>query len=729
MSENHPHTFSEQFDGIVVDISYRNEETGFAVVRLQREEDDTVCTCVGSMPAIERGESIRVRGQWQNHKRFGVQFSLAGYELVRPTTIKGITMLLGSGLIPHIGPNRAEKIIETFGQQTLMILDKHPQRLLEVNGIGKKTLKGIIRAWEKQSKIRDLMLFLHDFGIGVSMVTKIYRTYGQQSKEIISRDPYSLIDDIWGIGFKKADAIAQKLGARHDSYRRIKAGIIFLLKEASGNGHVYLPRDHIVESATALLEVNKEKVIYSLDHAAGEKVIINEHDRIYLKEFYYAECAVASTLSRRAKKSPNFGCLPEPVLERWIAGYSAKTGWQGDVRQIEAVKNAIQNPLFLLTGGPGTGKTTTLQVVVSFFRENNIHVVLAAPTGRAAQRMGTISGLKAKTIHRLLEYNPRNTGEKFARNEKNPVKADVVIIDESSMVDLMLMRSFLSALSFQTRLIMVGDSNQLPSVGAGNVLKDMIESGRIPHVRLTTIFRQAAKSRIVTAAHEIIHDIVPKFSNMAEENCFFMSRDDPQASLDTLIEIATRRIPDRYGLNPLKDIQILSPMHKGILGTQNINSIMQNSINLSEDGLTHGSSRFLVGDKVMQIQNNYDTGVFNGDVGFITGKSGDDSLLVDFDGNVLTYDRKNLDELEHAYCISIHKSQGSEFSVIILPLSTQHFVMLQRNLLYTAITRARLLCVLIGSPRALTLAVRNKNAVKRFSHLKQKIMDNICNSL
>ncbi len=720
MPENSIQSSTEQFDGIVVEINFRNEETGFAVVRLQRESDGTVCTCVGIMPAIERGESIRVRGSWQRHKKFGVQFSLAGFELVRPTTIKGITMLLGSGYIPQIGPGRAEKIVQTFGSQTLTILDEEPKRLLEVNGIGKKTAEGIIAAWRQHSKIRDLMLFLYEFGVGLSMITKISRTYGERSKEVISKDPYTLVYDITGIGFKKADAVARKLGSRHDSYMRIKAGIIFVLKEATTNGHVYLPREQVIRDGVELLEVSDEKVIYSLDHAIGEKVLICEDDRIYLKSYFFAEVEVAQLFTKRVQNG-SANAFPDHILDQWIAGYSSKRGWNGDEKQIEAVKRAIQNSFFLLTGGPGTGKTTTLQVVVSFFRENRIQVVLAAPTGRAAQRMGTISGLQAKTIHRLLEYNPRSAGEVFGRNENKPVKSDVVIIDESSMVDLMLMRSFLKALSPRTRLIMVGDSNQLPSVGAGNVLHDLIESRQIPHVRLTTIFRQAAKSRIVTAAHEIIHDTVPRFNNRTEDNCFFIRRHDPDSCLETLIDIVTNRLPSRYSLDPLKDIQILSPMHKGTLGTQNINLVLQREINTSDQGIEYGKSVFRVGDKVMQVQNNYDTGVFNGDVGFIAGIIGENSLVVDFDGNAVTYEKKNLDELEHAYCISIHKSQGSEFPVIIVALSTQHFVMLQRNLLYTAITRARLLCVLIGSSRALTLAVQNKNAIRRFSHLKERI--------
>ncbi|MBD3391486.1 MAG: ATP-dependent RecD-like DNA helicase [Chitinivibrionales bacterium] len=711
-----------EIQGIVTDVTYQNEDTGFTVLRLHDEERVQPRTCVGTMPTVRKGESVLVRGEQVNDPRYGPQLRVSSYELARPVTLDGMRMLLSSGLIANIGPHRAQKIIDTFGTGTLDILDREPKRLLQVSGIGKKTLANIVDAWKKQQHVRDLMLFLQQFGVSVNLAQKIYRAYGGTAKEVVSTNPYALIDDIWGVGFKKADAIARHLGFGADSYRRIKAGLIFIMQEAVGDGHCFLPRQEAINKAAELLGVPLEMVLYSLDHVVQEKVLVLEKDSLYLPAYHRAEITVADLLHKRVSASRAGGSGGDHAdIEAWLERYRRLSSWEPDPRQVEAVKAAITNRIFLLTGGPGTGKTTTLQVIVAFYRERSVPVALAAPTGRAAQRMGTISGIAAKTIHRLLEFHPRGRGHSFARNADNPLDAKVIIVDEVSMIDLMLMRNLLDAVPPDATLIFVGDSNQLPSVGAGNVLADMIASGAISHVRLTTIFRQAAQSRIVTAAHEIIEGAVPYFANVPSEDCFFMKKEEPDACVHTILDLVTGRLPRRYGLDAIRDIQVLSPMHKGPIGTQALNRLLQKHLNPSPRALIRGETSFAEGDKVMQIRNNYDKGVFNGDIGFVTSLSGESELSVDFGEHSIHYDHAALDELTHAYCISIHKSQGCEFKAVVIPLMTHHYILLQRNLLYTALTRARQLCVMVGMPKALALAVNNDTSLRRYSWLADRI--------
>ncbi len=709
--------------GIVSDISYRNEENGYTVLKLQCEDSDRRYTCVGTMPTVERGQSIKIRGRFENHIRYGPQLVVEGYEFVRPTTTKGIYMLLSSGLIQNIGQVRAERIIAAFGKETLDILDHHSERLREVEGIGKKTVEAISTAWNRQRHLRELVLFLQEFGITVDMVGKIYKAYGDKAKEAVSANPYGLIDDIWGVGFKKADAIAEKLGYEKESYRRIRAGIIHVLKEGVGDGHVYLPRNELTEKAGMLLGVSDELVVYSLDNAINQKAIMADEDRVYLPGYYWAEVRVAEMIAERvAHGKKRRADTPEAEFDRWIGEYANRTDWKGDPLQIEAVKSAVSGAMLLLTGGPGTGKTTTLNVIVSFFREYQCKVVLAAPTGRAAQRMGGVAGLSAKTIHRLLEYRPRKDGSWFGRGNENPLDLDVLIIDEVSMIDLMLMQHLLSAIPPDAVLILVGDSNQLPSVGAGNVLADLIHSGQIPHVTLTTIFRQALQSRIVMAAHDIMHGTIPFFENGSSDDCFFLKREGPEECFSTIVEIVSQRLPKRYNFDPIRDIQVLSPMHRGPLGTVALNHALQQKLNPGGNSVLRGEVRYAVGDKVMQVKNNYDREVFNGDIGFIARVLNEDGgVLVDFDGRSVSYELTDLDELTHAYAVSIHKSQGCEFRAVVLPVMTQHYIMLQRNLVYTAITRARSLCVIVGMPRAFRTAVLNEQTIHRFSHLSEKI--------
>jgi exodeoxyribonuclease V alpha subunit len=714
----------EEHTGTITDITFRNEDSGFSVLKLRKSDSTADIVCVGVMATLEKGESVKVTGTWESHSRFGKQFKVSGYELVRPTTIEGIKMLLGSGLIPNIGPARADKIIAAFGMQTLDILDNQPQRLREVAGIGKKIHTSIVSAWAQKRSIRDLVLFLQNFGVSLNLINKIYKTYGEKAKEVISANPYVMVDDIWGVGFIKADAIAQKFGFKADSYRRIKAGITHVLLESVDEGHLFLPQDELLKRAETILGVPGELILFSLDHVVQEKKVIQEQTRLYLPAYYNAEIDVAQMLANRCNERDQSGlAIQADYIDQWLQAYIKRCGWEADAKQLSAVKTAIQRKTMLLTGGPGTGKTTTLQVLVAFYREHNAQIMLAAPTGRAAQRMGSIAGCMAKTIHRLLEFHPGKEGFVFARNAANPLDAEVLIIDEVSMIDLMLLRHLLHAIPPKTTLILVGDNNQLPSVGAGSVLADCIASEVIAHVHLTTIFRQARLSRIVTAAHEILQDHVPIFSNGHAENCFFIKRDDPAECVETIIDLVVNRLPTRYGLNAVRDIQLLSPMHRGPLGTQELNRILQQALNHSTKKIIRGETVFALGDKVMQIQNSYEKSVFNGDIGSIVDIIDDFGMAVDFDGRVVMYESRELDGLMHAYCITIHKSQGCEFKTVIIPLVTHHHVMLQRNLLYTALTRARELCIIVGMPRALQRAVHNDLSQHRNSRLAERIVE------
>lgn len=709
--------------GIVTGITYQNDDSGYMVLHLKPENSEGSLICVGIMPTISAGESVCFHGDWEIHKKFGKQFSVQSYEIIRPSTREGIEMLLGSGLITNIGPVRSKAIIDTFGLDTLNVLDKDPKRLQEVPGIGRKMVEKITEAWHQHSHLRRLMLFLQEFGVTVNLARKIYKTYGDQAQAKISENPYCLIDDVWGIGFVKADAIAQKMGFSHDSYKRIRAGVVFVLQEASNEGHSFLPLTELVKKATEILNVKEELVVYSLDHVFNAGLLIKDEDCVYLPRYFHAEKNIAKCfLNRKMTVNSKY---TDAYIDNWINNYRKNNDFHPDPLQHDAIKMAIQSPLFILTGGPGTGKTTILQVIVSFFKEQHRQIALAAPTGRAAQRMGNVAGLTAKTIHRLLEFKGDKSGNSFGRDENNPIEADVIILDEMSMVDVLLMRSFISAVRKDTQLIMVGDYHQLPSVGAGNVLADLIESNIIPHVHLKTIFRQAAASRIVTAAHEIISGTTPSFLNSKSDNCFFLLNQDPQQCVSLIVDLVSRRLPVRYQFNPIRDIQVLSPMHKGILGTQNLNKLLQKELNGQTRSLSRGEMSFFLGDKVMQIRNNYDLGVFNGDIGRVVDINEDQGLIVDFEGNLVHYDNREIEELVPAYCISIHKSQGCEFKAVVIPVSTQHFIMLQRNLIYTALTRAKQLCIFVGSTQALSIAVKNNEALHRYSGLSRRLSLNI----
>jgi exodeoxyribonuclease V alpha subunit len=710
----------ERLEGTIETITYQNEDTGYCVLRLAVA--GRLCTCVGGAPAVREGMSVALEGDWVQHKRFGRQFSFTRYEITRPTTEEGISRLLESGLINNIGAKRARLIVDAFGLETLNVLDNNPQRLSEIPGIGSRTIGKIRESWTQQRHIRDLVLFLQEYDISAATASRVYKVYGENAKMRICENPYSLIDDIWGIGFVKADAIAVKIGFDADSYKRIKAGLIYALQNAAAAGHTYLLEAELETAAAQLLGVAQELIVGTVERCVNSGILICKEGCVYLPYLHAAETGTARRLSDLIRAGGGRRPLSDREIDAFIAEYEKRTGWAGAPEQLEAVRCAAKNGIFILTGGPGTGKTTVLQVIVALFGEQGLRVELAAPTGRAAARMGSISGIAARTIHRLLEFKPGGAegGFTFQRGETNPINADAVILDETSMIDITLMKSFIAAVRNDTKLILVGDKNQLPSVGPGNVLADLIACPHIPHVELKRVFRQSARSRIVTAAHEIMAGETPEFSNSAADNCFLMTENDPQKCLDTIVDLVCRRLPARYGLDPMADIQVLSPMHRGTLGTININAALQGALNGNDKKIQIGQNIFILGDRVIQAKNNYDAGVFNGDIGFITDID-DGKVTIAFDKTPAVYEERELDQIIPGYCISIHKSQGSEFKAVVIPVSTQHFIMLQRNLIYTGLTRAKELCVFIGTKRALAMAVGNDKALTRNSRLTSEL--------
>lgn len=706
----------ESITAIVSSITFQNEENGFTVMRVKADNYKSAVVCLGILPAINKGEKIEAFGNWITDPKYGKQFKITHYNSIIPETSEGILSLMESGLIKGIGPQRAKDIIKKFGDKSLEIIDKDPNQLLKVNGIGKSRLKEIIASWSKGKEVRQLIIFLKDYDFSLLFINKIYNKYGSKSQQVITSNPYKLISDIQGVGFKKADTVARKMGFEKESYKRIKAGIRFVLLEASDSGHTFLPKEILIKNASEVLEVDETLIIQSLDHLILENIVIGKDDRIYLPALYKSEMSVGKELLNRLKNN-----RPANVTKKvniWLQDYSKSSGWQGDDLQIEAVRKSAENSIMILTGGPGTGKTTTLKVIVSFFRDHGSKITLAAPTGRAANRLSESTGLKASTIHRLLEYNPHTLKKPFQKNKEEQLETDIVICDEISMIDIQLMANLLEAIPQTASVIFVGDNDQLPSVGAGNVLSDLINSKIVPHINLKTVFRQAASSRIVTAAHEIKNNLVPNLLNTKSDNFFMLEKNNPEDCLSSILELVSKRLPEKKNLDPLKDIQILTPMHKGLLGTESLNNNLQSILNKSTSQLSRGNTIYKKGDKVMQIRNNYDTGIFNGDIGFIISIN-ENELAVNFNQNVVTYTKENLDELTLAYCITIHKSQGSEFNTVILPLSTQHFIMLKKNLIYTAITRARELCILVGSKKAFALAVRSTDVETRFSYLDE----------
>ena len=699
---------------VVERITYQNPENGYSVLKVKVKGYNDLVTLVGNLLEVPVGSVLLCRGEWKVDKRYGSQFVAATWEETMPATVYGIEKYLGSGLVKGIGPRFARAIVQRFGTETIDIIETEIERLYEVPNIGRKRVAKIRESWEKQKDIKNVMLFLQGYGVSTAYAAKIYREYGKESIDKVRENPYRLADDIWGIGFKTADGIAAKMGYEKEDPRRCRSGILYTLGQLSDEGHVYAGEEQLVKTAGQLLEAGETAIRDTLAGMLQAEDLILDKDAIYLPPFYHAECGTSRRLRDLAESTGRslFDGLFDP------SSLTAETGIEYDEVQLAAIRQAVTSKVMVLTGGPGTGKTTTTQGIIAALKKAGLRVLLAAPTGRAAKRMSEATGMEAKTIHRLLEYNPQDG---YKRNDENPLEGDALIVDECSMIDILLMNNLLKAVPVGMRLVFVGDIDQLPSVGAGNVLRDIIDSQRIPVVRLVRIFRQAQKSRIVMNAHTINQGRFPDTSNGRDTDFFFMREDDPERAAETIVRLVKERLPRAYRESPDR-IQVLTPMQRGVVGAANLNLLLQQALNPSGPSLGRGGYTYRQGDRVMQLRNNYDKDVFNGDLGYIREVDTEErTLKVDFDGKWVEYDITELDELTLAYATTIHKAQGSEYPIVVMPVLMTHFVMLQRNLIYTGITRAKKICVLIGAMKALAYAVRNMSVLKRNTSLRERL--------
>ena len=719
---------------VVERITYQNAENGYSVIKCRAKGYQDLVTVVGSMPDVHVGSVLYLGGSWKIDGKYGRQFAMETFEETLPATVYGIEKYLGSGLVKGVGPKFAGRIVRQFGAETLNVIEENPDLLLEVPGIGKVRVERIKKSWLEQKEIKNIMLFLQSHDVSTSHATRIYKTYGNDSIKIVRENPYRLADDIWGIGFRTADIIAEKMGFDHEKYVRLRSGILYTLNKLSEEGHCYATREMLLKTGAELLSVDESVLSMTLDEMIhAEDVIIEPvplpEKAIYLPPFYFSEAGTAKRLKAIFTNAEGIRVNTEGLAER----ISRRTRMEYDEIQMQAILTAVQSKVLVLTGGPGTGKTTTTLGIITAFREAGARILLAAPTGRAAKRLSEATRMEAKTIHRLLEVKPP---EGYQKNEEHPLEGDVLIVDECSMIDIMLMYNLLKAVPDTMTLILVGDIDQLPSVGAGNVLRDIIDSERFPVVRLTRIFRQAQTSRIIMNAHRINSGNMPDISNGAKSDFFFMDVEAQARKKDlnaedsgVLAEEAARTITElvatklsRYYRTPPSEIQVLTPMQRGVAGAANLNQVLQQALNPGETGLKRGGYIFRTQDKVMQIRNNYDKEVFNGDIGVVESVDMEErEMVVNFDDRLVTYDVSELDELVLAYAATIHKSQGSEYPIVVIPVLMNHFVMLQRNLIYTGITRAKKILVLVGTKKALGYAVRNVTVTRRNTMLKDRL--------
>ena len=700
--------FMEQLTFTINRIIFASKDSCYTIAAVETENGRKE-TVVGEMPSAREGMQATAGGEWVNNPKYGLQFAIrnASFTEVRPTSLLGIKTYLASGLVQGIGPVLAERIVDHFGLATLTVMDNEPKRLREVAGIGKKKAQSIIESWEEQKCVRDIMIFLKEYGVSDSLAGKIYRKYGADSIAKLKENPYRLSDDIKGVGFRTADIIAGRMGIQAEDPFRLKCGIKWYLEEETeGKGHVFVDYGYLVQNVTDTLAVHPEAVVKVIDDLVQEKGLIRVDDDIYLPSLGRAEDGTA----RRLKEF-----MSRPAKELFTTGSVPDDGTDYDPVQKRAIETALSSRVFVLTGGPGVGKTTTIRGIIGACEAAGEKVFLAAPTGRAAKRMQESTGKEAKTIHRLLEYGMNS----FGRDEDNPLEGDTLIVDESSMIDQRLMWSLLKAVPDRMRLILVGDVDQLPSVGPGNVLRDIIFSKSVPTVRLTKIFRQAAGSHIILNSHRINRGMMPEVDNRPSSDCFFLENDDPAAVADAIVSLVTERLPRKLNVSP-EDIQVLTPQHRGILGTEELNRRIQARFARGDEGINRGDTIFHKGDRVMQIRNDYKKNVFNGDVGYIEAAE-DGILVVDFGENLVRYERRELDDLELAYACTIHKSQGSEYPVVVMPVMKTHAHMLQRNLVYTGLTRAKKTAVILGQTEAMRLAVFNDTVKKRNTRLKEKL--------
>ncbi len=722
-SDKKLHQPLDQLSGLVERVTYHNAENGYCVLRLKVKGERELMTLIGHTPTVTPGEYALASGQWVNDREHGRQFRAVFLKIAPPNSLTGIERYLGSGMVKGIGPIYASRMVKVFGAAVFEVIERTPERLFEVEGIGKKRMMKIASGWADQKIVREIMVFLHSHGVSTSRAVRIFKTYGQKAIEVVSENPYRLAQDIRGIGFLSADTIAQKIGIAKDSPLRAYAGVSYALTQASSQGHCGLPYKTLIDLTIKLLDMSEEIIKTAIEEGIANEVVIADtiegNACLFLAPLYQAEKSIESHIQRlQCGKSP----WPEFDQDKAIHWVEKKLDIRLADSQKAAIRLALVSKLMVITGGPGVGKTTLVNSILTILRAKHVRPLLCAPTGRAAKRLSESTGIEAKTIHRLLEINPE-TGQ-FKRNEDLPLEADLLVIDECSMIDVPLANQLLKAIANRSSVIFVGDVDQLPSVGPGQVLTDFIDSAAIPVMRLTEIFRQAASSRIIRSAHEINLGQYPSLAKKGEDSDFyFLSQEEPETIVSTIVDLVKTRLPKKYGLDAIRDIQVLCPMNRSITGARAINQALQIALNPpNNNSVEKFGYAYSMGDKVMQIQNNYDRDVYNGDIGFVVNvDQEEEELTVAFDHQTVSYPFGELDELVLCYATTIHKSQGSEYPVVIIPVSTQHFMMLKRNLIYTGITRGRQLVILVGQKKALAMAIKGKQVERRWSKLKERL--------
>ena len=714
---------SENLSGLVERVTYHNPDNGFCVLRIQVKGKKDLLTVTGNASTISAGEFIQATGQWHHDRHHGLQFKAQFLTATAPTTLEGIEKYLGSGLIKGIGPVYAKKLVKAFRENVFQVIEEESHKLQHVSGIGPLRAEKIVNGWADQKAIREIMLFLHSHDISTARAVRIYKTYGPEAIKIITENPYRLARDIRGIGFISADKIAEKIGIEKTSMIRVQAGIAYALTTAMDDGHCGLPKDQLIPLCKELLDVSEERIQHALalELSSGEVLLetIEERTCVFLSGLAHAEKSIADRILKLNK-----GTLPWPSINvssaiHWV---EEKTRLTLSPSQKKAIEKTLSSKVMIMTGGPGVGKTTLVNSIIKILEAKKLNIALAAPTGRAAKRLSESTGLQAKTLHRLLETNPAEGG--FAKNENHPLSCDVLVVDEMSMVDVPLMHALLKAVPPKAALLLVGDIDQLPSVGPGQVLADLIGSHTLPVIRLTEVFRQAVTSKIITTAHAVNQGFMPDLTLADKTSDFyFVDAHDPEAAIIKILKLVTERIPKKFNYSPVGDIQILCPMSRGIVGTRNVNIELQKALNPPTDqSIQRFGWHYSVGDKIMQIQNNYNKDVYNGDIGIIKNINQDDAeITILFDTKEVVYEFGELDEIVLAYATTIHKSQGSEYPVVVIPLMMQHYTMLQRNLVYTAITRGKKLVILVGQKKALAIAIKQKKDQRRWSTLKDKL--------